>query len=314
VIQRKWKMAKVKLKYSYDVDLYALKSGKKIKTVHKGISGEKLKAFRKSIKSEMADNREFRIYKNTTHPTGNTSRRLHDRASFGLQDNIKRAIGNYDFHYIVEVDCEYDNRCVPGCDGEYCGCSRIERAEVESVDIDYVSSCLSKEVLRAIKPFKLEIDREILEYCLDRFFRHSGLRDRHNYYVQTCSGYYGEEIDKVIYEGGELVYPVSDMVHGSSLNALRFVLEEEYGYLLDFLKSAEDCRIFDGVSFDDIEVPNADHYVRLDKNLVEKYKDYGLPIGVYRESGWKYRLIDGYHRLKAALAADKKTFKVIVVK
>ena len=302
-----------KLKYSYDVDLYAIKSGKKIKTVHKDISGQKLSAFRKSIKSEMADNREFRIYKNTTHPTGKTSRRLYDKASFGLRDNIKRAIGSYDFHFIVEVDCEYDNRCVPGCDGQYCGCSRIERAEVESVDIDYVSSRLTEAVLIAVKPFKLEVDRKILEYCLDRFFRHSGLRDKDNYYVQTCSGYYGEEIDKVVYEG-ELASQVCTMAHGSSLDALRFVLEEEYGYLLDFLKSAGDCRIVDGVSFDDIEVPNADHYVKLDKGLVEKYKDYEFPIGVYRESGWKYRLIDGYHRLKAALCSDKKTCKIIVVK
>lgn len=302
-----------KIKYSYDVDLYSIKSGKKIKTVHKGISGEKLKAFRKSIKSKMADNREFRIYKNTTHPTGKTSRRLHDKVSFGLRENIKRAIGSYDFHFIVEIDCEYDNTCEPGCDGQYCGCSRIERVEVASVDIDYVSSCLTDVVLKTIKPFKLKIDKKILEYCLDRFFRHSGLRDKDNYYVQTCRGYYGEEIEKVVYEGS-LDYPVCEMIHGSSLNALRFVLEEEYGYLLDFLKHAKECYIIDNVSFDDIEVPNADHYVRLDKSLVEKYKDYGLPIGVYRENGCKYRLIDGYHRLKAALSSDNKTCKIIVVK
>ncbi len=136
----------------------------------------------------MVDNREFRIYKNTTQPNGKISRRLHDKASFGLKDNIQKALGNYDFHYLVEVNCEYDNRCVLGCDGNYCNCSKIVRAKVESVDIDYISSYLIDIVLKVIKPFKLEIDRKILEYCLDRFFRYSGLKDESNYYVATGGG------------------------------------------------------------------------------------------------------------------------------
>lgn len=302
-----------KLKYSYDVELYSLKSGKKLKTVHKGISGDKLKEFRKTIKKEMPDNREFRIYKNTTHPTGNTSRRLHDKSSFGLRDNIQKAIGKYNFYYVVEVDCDYDYSHERGCDEQYCSCSKIERAEVESVNIDYISSCLIDVVLKAVKPSKLKIDREILKYCLDRFFRHSGLGNTSNYYVDVCSGYYGEEIGGVEYEG-DLVSGVCAMIHGSSLDALKFVLEEEYGYLLDFLKHTEDCYIIDNVSFNDIEVPNADHYIKLDKSLVEKYKDCEFPIGVYRKDGYKYRLIDGYHRLKAALCSDKKRCKIIVVR
>jgi hypothetical protein len=50
---------------------------------------------------------------------------------------------------------------------------------------------------------------------------------------------------------------------------------------------------------------------RLNKNIVDSYKDRTFPLGVYLKDNNKYKLVDGYHRYAAA---DKnKTHNIVVV-
>ena len=42
-----------------------------------------------------------------------------------------------------------------------------------------------------------------------------------------------------------------------------------------------------------------EYFKKVDKNVIEEYKNKNLPIAVCVRHGDKYRLIDGYHRFVA---------------
>jgi hypothetical protein len=54
-----------------------------------------------------------------------------------------------------------------------------------------------------------------------------------------------------------------------------------------------------------------EYFKKVDKNVIEEYKDRNLPIAVCIRHGDKYRLIDGYHRFVAN--KDKEKVNIIVL-
>ena len=57
--------------------------------------------------------------------------------------------------------------------------------------------------------------------------------------------------------------------------------------------------------------PQDSYARRLEKDIVESYKDYNLPVAVCKKRGDYYAVIDGYHRVAAA--QNKDSVEIILV-
>lgn len=114
--------------------------------------------------------------------------------------------------------------------------------------------------------------------------------------IQVCRGYYGEEFDGVyLEEFGGLINNVCLIIDKTNLEAIQFVLMAEYGHLLDCVKSSKIAKVV-SANFEDLVVTNKEYYKKLNKDIIEKYKDKEMILGIYQKDGDKFKLIDGYHR------------------
>lgn len=209
------------------------------------------------------------------------------------------------------------------CDG-YSRCRRIISTRVESVDFVSIMNSYENET---------ELS-EIEEYCLDRILRIEKLYDNDSFEVNTCRGYYGDEIESV-----HIVFDIKESIKNklieisalSDIDKIKKILEYEYGYLLDSIKDASSVEIKE-VAFDSIKIGNESYHSKI-KDF-EMYKSYEGPIAICSsvndnilrkhpslvsfnkkliESQDYYRIIDGYHRYSAAKLNKKDVVKIIVL-
>jgi hypothetical protein len=228
---------------------------------------------------------------------------------------------NQNFYY-YGVSVDYHKTHCGGsscdkCDG-YNRCSKIISTQVESVNLDSIISSYTDETNLS----------EIERYCLDRILRIEKLYDKDSFEVNTCSGYYGEEIESV-----KIIPSVKQSINDklmeistlSDVEKIKKVLEYEYGYLLDSIKDAKSAKIVE-VPFESIKVGNKSYHSKI-KDF-EMYKDYEGPIAVclqkcdytcnkisdiWEDPRFDYRIVDGYHRYSAAKLNKKDVVKIIVL-
>lgn len=193
--------------------------------------------------------------------------------------------------YSSSTNCEEYGCSVEGI----CRCSTIKDAKVTEVG-DIVSYFVKLN----------DFDR----YCIDRLLVARKIWDTDNWEVRVCGGYYGQEIEGVFLRNAEKIEnEVTELLKLSDSDKIKYVLNLEYGYILDVLenKTFEICE----VNKTDIVFGQEGHYKKLNKDIVEKYQNYELPRGVCVWDDLKYRVIDGYHRISAC--QDKK-IKIILAK
>lgn len=204
-----------------------------------------------------------------------------------------------DYDYIrSECTCNaYENL-------DYCRCTTIERAWVESISVNLIINKLYKKYC--------EEPSDINEYCFDRICSTFKIYDKDCYEVESCWGYYGEEIGGVYFENEKKVVEAFNKIleFDSDIEKIKFVLELEYGYLIDKVNKATVAYILP-VSTRHISIPQQEYFVKLDREVIEDYKNRKLPIAVCLESGGWYKLVDGYHRFVAN--KDRATNKIIVL-
>lgn len=94
------------------------------------------------------------------------------------------------------------------------------------------------------------------------------------------------------------------------LEKIKYCLELEYNYLIDCVESATSAVIIE-VSPNNIRLPQTEYFIKVDKNVIEEYRNRELPIAVCIKDGSKYRLIDGYHRFVAN--KDRDSVDIIVL-
>lgn len=214
--------------------------------------------------------------------------------------------------YEVEYDYER-SQCT--CDayerGDYCRCTTIDRAWVESMNVT--------EVIKYLYKRHSKTDSEIDEYCFDRICSIYKIYDKDYYEVESCYGYYGEEIDGVYFENEEEVVKAYNetLALKSGLEKIQYVLKLEYSYLLDKLMYMTSATA-EEVSTEKIKLPHREYFVKLSKEVIEDYKDRKLPVAVciknkdrFHDAFDTYTLVDGYHRFVAN--QDRKTNKIIVL-
>ena len=206
-----------------------------------------------------------------------------------------------------EVDYDYQRSectCNAYEDGDYCRCTTIERAWVESINVKLVIKKLYDKYCK---------DRsDMNEYCFDRICTAFKIYDKDYYDVESCGGYYGEEIESVYFINESKVVDafLEVLKFETDIEKIKFVLELEYGYLLDKVKNTTVAYIFP-VATKTIELPQQEYFVRLDKEVIEDYKNRKLPVAVCLECGGRYKLIDGYHRFVAN--KDRATNQIIIL-
>ena len=206
-----------------------------------------------------------------------------------------------------EVDYDYQRSectCNAYEDGDYCRCTTIERAWVESINV--------KLVIKKLYDKYCKNPSDMDEYCFDRICTAFKIYDKDYYEVESCGGYYGEEIEGVYFINESKIVDafLEVLKFETDIEKVKFVLELEYGYLLDKVKSTTVAYIFP-VATKTIELPQQEYFVRLDKEVIEDYKNRKLPVAVCLECGGRYKLIDGYHRFVAN--KDRATNQIIIL-
>lgn len=206
-----------------------------------------------------------------------------------------------------DIDCDYE-RSACRCDayerGDYCRCTTIERAWVEYIDI--------KNVINKLYTKYCNEQSEINKYCFDRICVALRIYDKDLYEIEICGGYYGEEIGGVYFENEEKVFSIFNEVLKltSDIEKIKYCLELEYNYLIDRVANKTSAKIAI-VDTKDIVLPQTEYFIKLNKNVIEDYKNRKLPVAVCIKDENKYILIDGYHRFIAN--KDQNTNKIIVL-
>lgn len=214
--------------------------------------------------------------------------------------------------YDVKYDYER-SECTCNADenGDYCRCTTIKRAWVESINVKLVIKKLYKKYCQD--------SSAINEYCFDRICSAHKIYDKDYYEVESCGGYYGEEIEGVyFYNESKIVDSYLQVLAlETDIEKIKFILELEYGYLIDRVLYVTSATI-EEVPTEKIKLPQQEYFVKLDKEVIEDYKDRKLPIAVcikhkdrFIDAFNTYTLVDGYHRFVAN--KGKATNKIVVL-
>lgn len=200
----------------------------------------------------------------------------------------EKDLGNYNFLYSKGSDYSYstDYNCESyGChDDGICRCSTIYDAEMTQIpDLEHF-------VADNFKGSDLDL------YCIDRIYAINGFNHKENWKVETCGGYYGQEIAGIFFDNAEKAFDEVQKLLSLTKDSdkIEYVLELEYGYKLNSILN-KTWKI-DYVSFDDLFF--GAEYHKTNKQLVDCYANrIILPKGIVLQEQDKYRVVDGYHRL-----------------
>jgi len=205
----------------------------------------------------------------------------------------KKTLATFDFRFDgVDVDYETNRNCNCDLQNDYCRCRTIENARVERVEMNQVVSHVAEY-------FSFKNKDTVDLYCIDRILSAYKVWNPEAWDVRVCGGYYGEEIEGVyLKKGEEIETKIMEVLCLDSVDAqIEALMVLEYGYLLDTLR---DCH-YEICTIDKTKISHQrEHYVKLDRETVESYKDYPYPRGIVKAQDNRYRLIDGYHRVAAS--------------
>lgn len=203
--------------------------------------------------------------------------------------------------YVVDYDY---NRSGCTCNDWPCRCTKITEAWINNINVNKVIEELYRKHSRT--------DSHIDMYCFDRICSVFEIYNKDLYEVRTGRGYYGEEVYGVYFENEEKIFNTYCEVleSNSAIEKIKYCLELEYNYLIDCVEFATSASIIEA-SPHNINLPQMNYFIKLEKNVIEDYKNRTLPIAVCIKDGSKYRLIDGYHRFAANKEQDSVNIVVL---
>jgi hypothetical protein len=201
------------------------------------------------------------------------------------------SITNIQYFLDIESNRSY---CSGNCD-DYCRCTTVS-PEVTSINYQR----LFEDVINGLKL------SEIKQYCVYRAIR--SLVKIQSISAYGVSGYYGAEVECKLEDDAEakLNNAFDFISNNSDEKCIEYVLELEYGYVLDDLKD-KDWHIID-VDITLIDPP----YTQVSNEIVASYTGDETVLCKTVES--RYRLIDGRHRFVAAKKYDKKEMTILTTK
>lgn len=190
--------------------------------------------------------------------------------------------------YLSGINYDYDDdKGYCEC-GEYCRCGKISNFRLLELDITkLINSIIDTKVLK--NPFDV--------YAADRVIRAAKLT-KESFEGIGVSGYYGEELS-ISLNQNQLDFIEGNLLAveliKTNIDKIKFLLNLEYGYLLDVIKDAKSAEI---ISIDKYKIVHSQEEYRKKVPISEYYsQEYTLPTGIVREVSLdRYRILDGYHR------------------
>ncbi len=218
-----------------------------------------------------------------------------------------RRLVDENFVYCSAIRYDYERRTdceLHGCD-TICRCGSI--VDTKIIDINII------EVFEHVKNYCCRKLSTIEEYCVERILRMFKLYDMNNWELSTCNGYYGEEIEGIFIDPKNLAVTIGrhiDEVLKTKSNdeKVKYILELEYGYLLDEFKDKKFKKT--KVKKEQLHFGAKGHHIKLDPLVVEQYKGYPLFKAICTQKEDVFRIIDGYHR--CAALEDNEECEVLV--
>ena len=201
------------------------------------------------------------------------------------------------------VDYDYE-RSGCTCDDWPCRCTTIEHSWIDNINVN--------DVIKKLYDTHSRTNSDIDEYCFDRICSAFKIYDKDYYEIETRNGYYGEEVGGIYFENEEKIFNSYYEVIAlkTNIEKIKYCLNLEYGYLINSVESANLVHVL-RVSPRDIYIPQTEYFIKLEKNVIEEYKDRKLPVAVCVRDGDNYRLVDGYHRFIAN--KDRNKVDIIVL-
>ena len=211
-----------------------------------------------------------------------------------------------DLSYTDAVDYDYE-RTACTCNDWPCRCTRIYDQHITHININKVmTDILHKHFKGNIKISEFDL------YCFDRICRLNKIWDQYEYTVEVCDGYYGEEINGVYFDNESVVISQFEQVLGmdNDLQKLKYILELEYGYVIGSVQNATSISVLE-CSPSMVITAQDTYYHKLEKDIIDSYRDYNLPCAVCKKREDYYIVIDGYHRVAAA--QNKENIDIILI-
>jgi len=232
-------------------------------------------------------------------------------------------LADFNLRYVIDVDYHRSypaGRCT--CENDYCRCMVIDEDDVRINTNSINAQTLLDLFIENKTQYKREKKiNETLEgsdinlYAIGRIIAINKLYDRNSYNVNISGGYYGEELDSVkIYSSiaNKVQEEIKFILQMDTIKEkIEYLLCLEYDHLLDDLYG-KNWKVIE-VDKSEINIPNIQHYKNVP--MLDFYSDsnYNDIRCIIRETGVKvgkkYKLTDGYHRLKNT---KKKTVKAIL--
>ena len=227
------------------------------------------------------------------------------------------------YDYQTEYSCEES-----GCNDEgICRCGRIYDERATLINISDITNNIYDQFISPDSKSGKRHERisqifyggeEIDKYCINRIISHFKAWDPNNWTIGVVGGYYGEEIGGVELDKDVLydIFDACSIVIGFETIAdkIRFVLNLEYGYILNELKNSdfELISIYKtDIDFDKMNKKHTEN-VRKENALYYLPDSYSLPRGIVRKlKNGRYTIIDGFHRI---IVTGNYEFKVFCVK
>jgi len=222
-------------------------------------------------------------------------------------------ISKINFYGTLGVDYNWVTNCEEyGCDDEgICRCGTMEDVHIDGEDIDLIEiTDIVYKYIFGLDINDIAIKREILiddilginEHDITKYFIHRILTmykiySKDSWEIDYVSSYYGDEIESVKMFNSKKMNDDFYMLFSDNKNKIEYLLNKEYGHVLD--KLLDKKWDVDIVDMKDIHFPQKEHYNNVSEGL-DYYSDtaYDLPRGIVLKEGNKYRVIDGYHRIK----------------
>lgn len=201
-----------------------------------------------------------------------------------------------------------------GCDDDgICRCYTLNEVHINYVDLVGITNEIYDQIFpkntnntRDIKLTEILFDYNpemIDKLCINRILTHHKFYSEDNWTAKWSSGYYGDEFDG-IYMNYKYAHLKSDLEKLFKLNSIRdkieFILNLEYGYVLDELKDKE--YKLQSIDVESIDFSQRQHLTKVQSKDLDFYSDTkyrDLPRGVVLWKNNKWRVIDGYHRLSS---------------
>ena len=231
-----------------------------------------------------------------------------------------------EFLYVSGVEYDYDTTY--DCENYYCSdegicrCSTIENARVIEVDLIILSEYFYDSLMN-MSSISAKRDSSINDilyggknvdlYFINRILTTNKVYDTYNWEVETCGGYYGDELENISLSNFKKV--ISECNHLLSIDNIsdkvKYILNIEYNEVLDSLKDKEFEIISINKSDINFDLSNQKHLELINNKDLSFYKDYPYYCGIVKKSGDKFKIIDGHHRLSTV---KKRKIDVICVK